>query len=451
MKIKRVLTLSASVLLLVLFMYLTALFYLTRQRVLSPVSPSPLNERQTKELNEQLDRLYPDRKALLKNSPYKAGAGELHIGAGSAILIDSFTGDVLYEKNADELIPPASMTKLVEMYVVLDKVQKGEISLDDEVPLPPQCWASNLPKDASLMFLDEGQHVTLRELLSGLAVASGNDASIATALYVSRSMNSFVSEMNSLIEGMGLKQTHFVESSGYSEKNITTAREFAAFSRVYLNKFPFTLEDYHSQKVLKYPLEKNLPDFQKELKDSQAVVQYNTNKLLGKLEGCDGLKTGFIYESGYNLALTAKRGNMRLISVTMKGPGTKTSEGNHYRIQDGTELMEYGFASFTDYKEEQDFEYQVSVLGSTLTSVNLVPAQKLEFTFPKSAEEDLQVSVKVPDCLFGQINTGASFGKIEYTSKGILIATVNLVADRHSSQAGFFKRTFDSLVMKSLH
>ena len=129
--------------------------------------------------------------------------------------------------------------------------------------------------------------VTLRELLLGLAIASGNDASIAVAKYVCGNMDSFVERMNQTVKKMGLVKTEFVESSGYSEKNITTAKEFAAFCRKYIERFPFAITEFHSQKVLRYPLAKNLPrESAQKNGDSQAVIQYNTNKLLGSLDGC---------------------------------------------------------------------------------------------------------------------------------------------------------------------
>lgn len=413
-------------------------------RLLNPKEPEQLSAAQTAALEKTLDIHFPERKKNAVPLPFPTVPADLFINAESAVIIDALTGNILFEKNADEEIPPASMTKLVEMYVVFEAVENGEVSLDDIVPLPPESWARNLPSDASLMFLGEGQRVTLRELLLGLAVASGNDASIAVANYVCKTMEAFVERMNSTVKKLGLEKTHFVESSGYSELNVTTAKEFAAFCKAYIERFPFALKDFHAQKVIRYPLEKNLPkSIAERTGDRQAVVQYNTNKLLSVLEGCDGLKTGFIYESGFNIALTAERNGARYISVTMKGPGTGSAQGNKYRIQDGTTLMEYAFSKFYPYSASgtDARSFTVGTAGSKEKSVLLVPAKKELFSVPfiygnspKEAAESIQVTASIPHIIFGPFEEGQQFGMLTYTLNGRALCTIPLVSDRKSGQ-----------------
>ncbi len=432
--------------------YLSLFFYalIYTESFYHPENTAPLTENQTLILEKTLDEKYPSRKQITGNLPYNVVPAELNINAESAILIDTATGSILFEKNADEEIPPASMTKLVEMYVVYEAVENGEVTLDDIVPLPKECWGINMPHDASLMFLAEGQIVTLRELLLGLAIASGNDASIAVANYVAGNMESFVARMNSVVEGLGLTHTHFVESSGYSELNHTTAREFVTFCRVYLNRFPETIKLYHSQKVLRYPLEKNLPSYQKSRADSQTIIQYNTNKLLGHLEGCDGLKTGFIYESGYNLALTAERNGVRFLSITMKGPGRGSKEGNIYRTQDGTTLMEYAFSSFADYRTEKgSHEFTVPVPGGSQKYVRLIPAEDETLTVPyisgnspQQSAEAVQVTVKLPQSIYAQTECGTQYGQIIYSIGSNILRTIPLAADREIKKASLLERLF---------
>ncbi|MDO4505700.1 MAG: D-alanyl-D-alanine carboxypeptidase family protein [Spirochaetales bacterium] len=424
-------------------------------RLINPKSPAALSDTQKSELDEVLSQNFYE--PIVRSLPYKTIPANLTVNAESAILIDQDTGNVLFEKNADMLIPPASMTKLVEMYVVYEAVRNGEVSLDDVVPLPPESWAKNLPSDASIMFLGEGQKVTLRELLLGLAIASGNDASIAVANYVCKDMDSFVERMNRVIRDLGLKRTHFVESSGYSEKNITTAREFASFCRIYLRDFPEAIDNYHSQKVLMYPLEKNLPLDQKEKGDSEAVIQYNTNKLLGTLDGCDGLKTGFIYESGYNLALTAQRGRRRFISVTMKGPGTGSVQGNKYRVLDGTELMEFAFSKFASYiPEGEGHSFVVGCSGSSEKSIRLVPAENESFsvpfiagTSPEDAASKIHVTANIPNYLYGRIECGQELGTITYSLEGKNLRTISLVADRKSQRKNIFGRLWGKITYRT--
>ena len=155
---------------------------------------------------------------LLQPLPYTLPDLGINVGAESAILIDVSNGCVIWEKAADEVIPPASMTKLFAMYVVEQEITAGRLHYDDIIPLPPECWACNMPPHSSLMFLGKGQVVTLEELLLGLSICSGNDAAYALAYAVCGSMEEFVNRMNEVAWQAGLTHTHFVESSGYSEQ-----------------------------------------------------------------------------------------------------------------------------------------------------------------------------------------------------------------------------------------
>ncbi len=418
------------------------LFFTSLKAALNQTNATPLTVEQSEKLESTLNEAFPKRTSkLLTDLPYPVKPANLDIASGSAILVDVETGSVLFEKNADMKIPPASMTKIVEMYVVLEAVENGKVSLDDEVPLPKESWAVNLPSDASIMFLAEGQHVTLRELLLGLAVASGNDASIAVANFVGNNMEDFVAKMNESVKRLGLTQTHFVESSGYSEQNITTAREFATFAREYIRRFPFALSEFHAQKELRYPLEKNLPDNRKSKGDSEAVIQYNTNKLLGLLDGCDGLKTGFIYESGYNISVTAERNGTRFLSVTMKGPGSGSVQGNKWRIHDNTEMLEFAFANFADYKvsPSEEHSFSVGVFASSQKAVRLVPAWQENFTVPRlqgsSAQEAVQkvtVRAEIPRFISEDVLCGQACGYLVFQMGETILQKIPLVSDRDS-------------------
>ncbi|MBQ0040330.1 MAG: D-alanyl-D-alanine carboxypeptidase [Treponema sp.] len=425
-------------------------------RLTSPKNTRIITDTETRELLELLDGLYPERTQNVTQLPYKTIPADLDIYAGSAILIDQETGNILYEKNADMEIPPASMTKLVEMYVVYEAVRNGETSLDDVVNLPPQSWSVNLPSDASRMFLGEGQKVTLRELLLGLAIASGNDASIAVANHVCGDMDSFVQRMNDLVKKLGMTKTHFVESSGYSEKNITTAREFAGFCRIYLRDFPESLSNYHAKEKLVYPEKKNLPPAQRNNPEIKSITQYNTNKLLGVLEGCDGLKTGYIDESGYNIAVTVRRGNRRFVSITMKGPGTGSIQGNKYRVLDGTALMEFAFAKFAPYKDNDNRSFVVGCAGTKEKSIRLIPATQTSFsvpfitgTSPEDAASKVIVKAEFPPYHYGEIQCGQEMGRLTYSLEGKTLMTVPLVADRKNPARGFPGRIWGKIVYSS--
>lgn len=445
--------------LLVLLAVVTAfsiVVYTGAKAAVHPKELASLSGQEGEDLKAYLDTLYPERTSIeIKPLPYSVRLDEPKVKCGSAILIDTLTGSILYEKNADEEIPPASMTKLVEMFVVYQAVSNGEVSLDDEVPLPPESWARNLPSDASRMYLDEGQHVTLRELLLGLAIASGNDASIAVANYVCGSMDEFVDRMNMVVSDMGLVKTHFVESSGYSELNLTTAREFAEFARQYVNRYPETLELYHSQPSITYPQRHNLPDRLQNSPSYDSVKQMNTNRLLDTIKGCDGLKTGFIYESGYNITVTAEQNGTRFLSVTMQGPGSSTAEGNKYRVQDNKALFDFAFSTFADYRSdmaEKPHEFTVGVLGGDSDSVRLIPAYDesltVPFIFGNSPTESasaVKAWATIPDVIYGEVERGKVYGTIQYTLSGKTLREIPLVADRDVGRGNVFKRFFGSI------
>lgn len=446
------------------------------------------------ELFEYYEEAKLERQKTVHKLPYDTIAAELDVNAESAILINADTGDILYEKNADELIPPASMTKLFLMYTVFQKISEGNASLDDIVPLPEETWASHMPPHSSLMFLGKGQTVTLRELMQGVAVCSGNDASHAIALYLFGSEEEFIREVNEEIKKCGLVNTKVVEPSGYSEENITTAREMAAFSRIYISKFPESLKEYHSLKKFVYPKPENIAkedvgkpvqNLAKGHPDSiwSGLEQINTNKLLKTLDGCDGIKTGYIDESGYNLSLTCIRNGERYISVTMKGPGGRYADGDPLRQKDGTTLMEFAFGNFIEINPEdrigdQFFAYDLSegkkyktcrgfivpVLGTKnehrghANSMRLIAPFEFNTVVPKSfngeevnPENDLKVEIERDKFVFGPVKAGDRYGTIKVFVKGLLIEEVPLICDRNFEvKSNFLARGFDKLILKTI-
>ncbi|MCR5698872.1 MAG: D-alanyl-D-alanine carboxypeptidase, partial [Treponemataceae bacterium] len=313
-----------------------------------------LPDEQIVEFQQIIKEKYP--RPAIRPLPYQVKIDELNIHAKSAIAVDFESGCIMYEKNSEEKIPPASMTKLVLMYIALDAINDGKASFDDVVELPPESWAKNAPPHSSLMFLGEGQHVTLDEIITGLNVVSGNDAAVAIAMYIFGSVDECISKMNETVQSMGLKNTHFEEVSGYSEKNMTTAKDFSIFCVNYVRKFPFALPKYHSLKSFTYPKAQNLRDGwtyergQKEgvpLEGTMPITQTATNLALNKIPNADGLKTGYIDESGYNLALSVYKDGQRLISVTMGGPGATSTEGGNLRAEDAVLISDWVYKAFS--------------------------------------------------------------------------------------------------------
>lgn len=408
-----------------------------------------LSEGMQADLNSVLSHSF----SLLRPLPYNVNVPPLSVKAKSAILIDADNGFILYEKNADKIIPPASLTKLVVMYIAMKEITAGKIALSDVVPLVPQSWAINAPIGSSLMFLGEGQRVTLEELLRGMAVVSGNDAAVAVACYISGNTIEFVKRMNAEMAELGLTQTHFVEPTGYSEENKTTAREFAAFCRVYLEKFPQTIELFHNVREFTYPQEHNLPAnyIQKSaIAGTLPVTQEPTNRVLMKLQGADGLKTGFINESGYNLALTVCRNETRFLSVTLGGIGSNANEGNYYRLADSEALMNWAFSTFKTYKAVENKIFPVSVFEGEINALNLIPAKvATNFSIPVPiSEEDVKVTIEMPSFLKAPIQVGDVFGNLVYSQGNLVLERVPLIADRTIDSCGSIKKMFDNLAFK---
>ena len=427
----------------------------------------PLSAEAVYDLNEILCAQYPEEHQVLKKLPYNIGQPQLDVWAKSAILLDVSNGNILYEKNADAVIPPASMTKLFAMYVVEEEIASGRFSYNQVIPLPPESWACNMPPHSSLMFLGKGQKVTMEELLLGLSICSGNDAAYALAYTVCGSMEAFVERMNQVAIEHNLEHTHFVESSGYSEFNQTTAREMAKLAAYYIMRFPESLHRFHGVLDFTYPKVKNLApgdkphaqDFSKGLpqKITMPITQENTNPLLGKLEGCDGLKTGYIDESGYNLTLTAVRGETRFLSVTMGGPGSTPREGQAGRVHDGTELMEWAFKNFADYSLGLKVHpYLVRSFNASEKMLRLVPAWKeRNFTVPyvtgSSMEENLDnvnIEIHLPDYCWGQVEQGKQYGEIVISAGGYELETIPLVADRNLSKGNVLTAASDLILTK---
>ena len=436
-----------------------------------PAKIAELDEKQLALLETLLNEKYERRGKILLPLPYRTIPAELDVGAEAAIAIDASNGNILYEKDADRQIPPASMTKLFVLYVVFQEIATGRINLDDVVPLPPETWACNMPPHSSLMFLGKNHIVTLEELMLGSAICSGNDAACAIANYVCGGMDSFINRMNQEVQALGLTQTHFVEASGYSEKNMTTPREMAAFAKVYLERYPESLYKFHSKLSFTYPQEHNLSWEDKSLPKHQdfsqgipehitmPVYQKNTNPLLGLYEGCDGLKTGYIDESGYNLALTVKKDGMRIISITMKGKGSNTAEGQAGRIHDGTVIMDWAFSTFRDYENPLLLrEYSIPLVFAKEQRAVLVPAYRPKaLTVPVTAAQnkedplsEVSINLILPDKIKGAVNPAQEFGCIEYIMNEHILESIPLVSEKEIKKACLWIRAADLLSQLAL-
>jgi D-alanyl-D-alanine carboxypeptidase (penicillin-binding protein 5/6) len=380
-------------------------------------------------------------------------AEDLDVRSRSAILIDATTGTILFEKNADEPIPPASLTKLVTMHIAFQDIAQGKVHLDDVVPIPRSAWAINQSWGSSLMFLGPGQRVTLRELLLGLAVCSGNDAAVAVALYLAPSVEAFADRMNQEVLRLGLTHTHFVEPAGISEHNVTTAREFALFCRYYIAEHPEALEAFHSVREFAYPKAENVAEAYKD--NPRTIVQTNRNLLLDTLQGVDGLKTGFIIESGYNIALTAKRNETRYLAVLLGGPGRSSLHGGQIRAEDGAKLIEWGFANYKTLYVPNPPLPQPRIWKGTINKANLVVSgnvtsnepKKLIFTVEKNRGQNLQQHIELFEPLIAPIDEGTVVGQIVVSDEAGILQQIPLTVKQSIPKGNIFKRIIDSVLL----
>jgi D-alanyl-D-alanine carboxypeptidase (penicillin-binding protein 5/6) len=255
--------------------------------------------------------------------PVVVEASGLRISSRSGILMETPSGKVLWEQNADLPIPPASVTKIISLYLVFEAIESGRAHLNDQVQISSLAASTG----GSRMGLRAGTTVPLCEIMKGMAVASGNDACVAAAEHLYGSVDEFVRHMNEKASALGMTNTVFMNPNGLPAKGqVTTARDMAKLSLAYLKRFPSSL-DMHSMRSYTY---NNAP-------------HRNVNRLLGVCPGVDGIKTGWVVASGYNLSATAKRGNTRILAVVLGAPNPGT------RTLDAAKMLEEGFAMLAPY------------------------------------------------------------------------------------------------------
>jgi len=373
--------------------------------------------------------------------PYTSNAPE--IVSISAVLIDTQTGALLYSKNPDEEISPASLAKLMTMHLIMKEIDAGKASYDEIIPITKESWAQNQPPRSSLMFLAPGQIVTLREIMLGLAIPSGNDAAVAAALRFAPTMDDFAALMTAEARRMGLKITRFTEASGISEFNMTTAAEFAHFCRQYVKLHPQSLKDFHSVPVFLFPVADNV---EPENRDNvKTYRQYNRNNLLRTFPGTDGLKTGYIDESGYNIALTAQRDNTRFIAVIFGAPAEYG--GSRIRDEDGMRLLTWAYENFRTVSPEITGIENIRLWKGRASTAEIKLAQTADFTAPSNRGKNLRYEIFINRKLSAPLPAGALAGYyVIYDDYGE-VNRVPLVTQRYYEKGNIFKRFLHSIML----
>ncbi len=343
------------------------------------------------------------------------------LGARSYILTDFYSGNVMVEQNADERAEPASITKVMTAYVVFAELAQANISLDDMVPVSERAWRTG----GSRMFIDPSMQVSVEDLLRGVIVQSGNDASVALAEFIAGSEEAFAGVMNHYAEALGMTNTHFANSTGWpDELHYTTARDIAKLSEATIRDFP----DYYrwfSEKEFTF----------------NEIRQHNRNTLLWRDPAVDGLKTGHTEAAGYCLASSASRDGMRLISVVM-GSASENS-----RASESQSLLNYGFRFFETVQlyEARDELAQARVWKGLVDNVPVGIADEVFVTIPRGRYGDLDAQVEMQPQLEAPLTEGAVIGQLSVSLEDDLIVQRDLITLAGVEPAGFFGRTWDGL------
>lgn len=345
------------------------------------------------------------------------------INAKGYFLVDFTTGKVIAEGEADTKLAPASLTKMMTSYVIGLEVENGNISLDDEVTISEKAWAKNFP-DSSKMFIEVGKQVTVEDLNRGIIIQSGNDACVAMAEHIAGSEAAFADLMNAHAQKLGMTNTHFINSHGLdTNEHFTTPRDMATLGVALIRDVPAEYALY-AEKSFTY----------------NGIKQYNRNSLLWDENlNVDGIKTGHTSEAGYSLVTSAKKGNMRLVSVVM---GTKSERS---RATESRKLLNYGFRFFetvTPYKAGDSFAEQRIWMGHKET-VSLGILEDTPITIPRGQMKNLKANFELDQTLEAPIEKGVKVGTLFLQLDGEDIAQYPLVTLEEINEGSFFSKIYD--------
>jgi len=345
------------------------------------------------------------------------------VAASGWLLTDFHSGRVLAEENADQRLEPASLTKIMTAYVVFRELREGNLRLDDQVLVSEKAWRT----PGSRMFIEVGKKVSVENLIKGMLIQSGNDASVALAEQVAGSEDAFASLMNEQARRLGMLDTHFANSTGLPhEDHYTTPRDIAKVAAATIREFP---EYYKWYKEKEFTF--------------NDIRQHNRNKLLWRDSSVDGLKTGHTKTAGYCLVASAKKEQMRLISVVM---GTKSERA---RAQESQTLLNYGFRFFETHRLYGAGEAlrQVRVWKGDREQIALGLQQELYVTIPRRQYKNLQASMTIDPQLMAPIGKGEKLGQVKVTLNGETVAQVPLVALQPVAEGGIVQRVKDTVLL----
>ena len=343
------------------------------------------------------------------------------IAAEGYILMDADTSKILAQENSHEPLPPASLAKIMTGYVVAVELEAGRIDKADDVPVSVNAWQT----PGSRMFVREGTTVVLEDLLRGVVIQSGNDASVALAEFVAGGEDAFADMMNQHAALLGMSGSSFANATGLPhDDQYTTALDMATLTRELIRRFPDHYAMY-SERSFQY----------------NGIEQPNRNRLLWRDRTVDGVKTGYTQDAGYCLVASAERDGMRLISAVM---GT---ESDAVRVRESQKLLSYGFRYFEThrlYDSEAPLKTSEVRYGSA-DEVSMGVPETIYVTIPRGRYDEVEASLDIPAVLEAPINEGDQVGELRVTLDGETLATSPLIARETVTELEFFGRFFEAI------
>ena len=351
------------------------------------------------------------------------------LSAKAWILVDANTGHILVESNADMQLPPASLAKMMTTYIVSNEIAAGRMSKDEMVLISDNAWEKGGAKtDGSTMFLNPRTRVSVSDLMRGVIIQSGNDASIALAEHISGDEIAFADVMNHQASLLGMNGTEYYNATGLPyEGMVSTARDLSLLARAIIQDHPEHYSIY-SEKYFKY----------------NNINQPNRNRLLWRDSSVDGLKTGHTNAAGYCLVASAKRRDMRLISVVM---GTDSDKA---RARETQKLLSYGFRHYdtkTIYSAGSIIKENAKVWYGEEEFLNLTIADNVTLTLPRGAQKNLSANILVDEQIKAPISAGQELGRLQVSLNDELLIDAALVAEKDVAQSGLFARFVDWIVL----
>ncbi len=340
----------------------------------------------------------------------------LNLESGAAILIEQSTGQILYSHNVHEKLRPASVTKIMSILLIMEQINNGNLSLDEQIP----CSETAASMGGSQIWLDTRETLSVNDMLKAICVVSANDCVVAMAERIAGSESAFVNMMNEKARQLGMTDTTFKNCHGIDEDgHVTSACDISLMSKELLNKYP---------EITKYTT-----IWMDSLRDGKSQL-VNTNKLIRNYKGATGLKTGSTSQALYNLSASATRDDLSLIAVILRAPSTKV------RFDEAQKLLDYGFNNFLykQFAKKDDIAKNINVLKGINTSVDIAFENNAGILLKKGNENGIDQIINLPDSVNAPITKGQKLGEVTYSSNGDTILTIDLVSTKDIEKINLF-------------